>query len=170
MRHRALRFDRWIVWDALAEPKGMGLLPAHYALVLFTKGWPQRPAVRLGVAPRELCRRAACVASRPTRRRVEATDVWHDVPRLRHAARRDGDHPCQLPRLLVERLVALTTHPGGVVLDAFCGTGTTGAAALALARRSVLGDLSAEYVEVAARRLRGARHEARGASQTKRAL
>jgi DNA modification methylase len=56
--------------------------------------------------------------------------------------------------------------PGGVVLDAFCGTGTTGEAALALARRPILGDVSAEYVEITRRRLRGARCEVRGASKS----
>jgi site-specific DNA-methyltransferase (adenine-specific) len=155
LRHRALRFDRWIVWDALAEPKGTGLLPAHYALVLFTKGWPQRPSSPITAGARELCRRAACVSEHPRTARVPATDVWYDIPRLRHAAQRAEGHPCQLPRPLLERLIALTTSPGGVVLDAFCGTGTTGEAALALARRPILGDLSAEYVELTKRRLQG---------------
>jgi site-specific DNA-methyltransferase (adenine-specific) len=154
LRHRGLRFDRWIVWDALAEPKGAGLLPAHYALLLFTKGWPRRQPARIDVAPRALCRRAACVTARPGAPRVAATDVWQDIPRLRHAARREGEHPCQLPQALVERLVALTTPPGGVVLDAFCGTGTTGAAALAIARRPILGDVSQKYVEIARERMR----------------
>jgi site-specific DNA-methyltransferase (adenine-specific) len=153
MRHRALRFDRWIVWDALAEPKGTGLLPAHYALLLFTKGWPQRPPASITTAARELCRRTSCIASHPRTARVPATDVWYDIPRLRHATRREQGHPCQLPRPLLERLISLTTPPGGIVLDAFCGTGTTGEAALALARRPILGDVSAEYVELTRRRL-----------------
>ncbi len=150
LRHRALRFDRWVVWDALAEPKGRGLLPAHYALLLFTKG-PARRAGAALTAPvdgADLCRRAACVAARPPSPRGPLTDVWRDIPRLRHARHRDA-HPCQLPVALVERVVALSSPPGGVVLDAFCGTGTTGVASLALARRPILSDISDEYVELA---------------------
>jgi site-specific DNA-methyltransferase (adenine-specific) len=154
LRHRALRFERWVVWDALAEPKGRGLLPAHYALLLFTKGSAaHRPAPALAPdGEGRLCRRAACVAARPPAPRAPLTDVWRDIPRLRHARHRDA-HPCQLPRALVERVVALASPPGGVVLDAFCGTGSTGAAALALARRPVLSDVSAEYVAIAARKV-----------------
>jgi site-specific DNA-methyltransferase (adenine-specific) len=152
LRHRALRFERWVAWDALAEPKGRGLLPAHYALLLFTKGAARRPAPAGLAAPSgELCRRAACAAARPPAR-APLTDVWLDIPRLRHARHRDP-HPCQLPRTLVERVVALASTPGGVVLDAFCGTGTTGAAALGLARRPLLSDVSEEYVELARRKL-----------------
>jgi DNA modification methylase len=53
----------------------------------------------------------------------------------------------------MERVVSLAAPPGGIVLDAFCGTGTTGAAALSLARRPVLADISADYVEIAREKL-----------------
>jgi site-specific DNA-methyltransferase (adenine-specific) len=148
LRHRALRFERWVVWDALAEPKGRGLLPAHYALLLFTKGGARHvdaPAVADGAG--DLCRRPSCVASRPPGLRAPLSDVWRDIPRIKHARYRDA-HPCQLPLSLVERIVDVASPPGGVVLDAFCGTGTTGAAARALARRWVLSDVSPEYVEL----------------------
>ena len=157
LRHRALRFARWIAWDALAEPKGRGLLPAHYALLLFTKGparWQPEPLSTSGGA--DLCRRPACAAARPLARPAPLSDVWRDIPRLKHSRHRDP-HPCQLPRPLVERLVALASPPGGVVLDAFCGTGSTGAAALALARRPFLSDVSVEYVELARGKVNGNR-------------
>jgi site-specific DNA-methyltransferase (adenine-specific) len=158
MSHRALRFDRWVVWDALGEPKGAGLLPAHYALLLFTKGAPRRPAgpPPPGAPAGDLCRRASCAAARGLLPRAPLSDVWRDIPRLRHARFRDA-HPCQLPAALLERLVALASPPGGVVLDAFCGTGTTGAAALARARRPILADVSGEYVEIARGKLGGRR-------------
>lgn len=158
LRHRALRFERWIVWDALAEPKGRGLLPAHYALLLFTKGRAKARPEAL-VAPgggERYCRRAACVAARPPSLREPLTDIWRDIPRLKHPSQRDR-HPCQLPQTIVERVVNLASPPGGVVLDAFCGTGTTGAAALALARRPILSDVSAEYVEITRRKVAGSR-------------
>lgn len=153
LRHRSLRFDRWVVWDALGEPKGGGLLPAHYALLLFTKGAARRSHAPLVADPSAShCRRASCAAARMPAGRVPLSDVWTDVPRVRHAHAREA-HPCQLPRLLVERIVAVASPPGGVVLDAFCGTGTTGVAAHALARRASLSDVSPDYVAIARRRL-----------------
>jgi DNA modification methylase len=74
-------------------------------------------------------------------RRVDA--LWTDVPPLRHAApsERTG-YPTQKPLALLERIVACASPPGGLVVDAFAGSGTTGVAAARLGRRSVLGDVS----------------------------
>jgi DNA modification methylase len=52
--------------------------------------------------------------------------------------------------------VALSTDDGDLVLDPFCGSGTTGAVALALGRRFVGVELNPEYVAIAARRLSAA--------------
>jgi DNA modification methylase len=85
-------------------------------------------------------------------RRVDA--LWTDVPPLRHAAttERTG-YPTQKPRALLERIVACATEPGGVVVDAFCGSGTTGVAAHALGRRAILGDKSAVAIATARARM-----------------
>jgi adenine-specific DNA-methyltransferase len=69
--------------------------------------------------------------------------LWTDVPPLRHAAsdERTG-YPTQKPRRLLERIVAAGSPSGGIVVDLFAGSGTTGAAAARLGRRFVLGDES----------------------------
>ncbi len=74
-------------------------------------------------------------------RRVDA--LWTDVPPLRHASssERTG-YPTQKPVALLERIVACASPPGGLVVDAFAGSGTTGVAAARLGRRTVLGDVS----------------------------
>lgn len=74
-------------------------------------------------------------------RRVDA--LWTDVAPLRHAiaSERTG-YPTQKPRALLERIVACSTPPGGLVVDAFGGSGTTAVAANALGRRAVLSDRS----------------------------
>jgi 16S rRNA G966 N2-methylase RsmD len=72
-------------------------------------------------------------------RRVDA--LWTDVAPLRHAAvgERTG-FPTQKPRALLDRIIACATKPGGIVVDLFAGSGTTGEAAHALGRRAILGD------------------------------
>lgn len=62
-------------------------------------------------------------------------DVWTDIPPISaHAAERLG-YPTQKPVALLERIVAASSNPKGVVLDPFCGCGTTVAAAQKLGRR-----------------------------------
>src|SRR5947209_4223263 len=81
--------------------------------------------------------RACCVAARGARGEDAAgplTDLWGDVHRLKHNSRR-VNHPCQLPPLLMRRLIALFTVPGELVLDPFNGAGTTTLAATQLGRR-----------------------------------
>jgi DNA modification methylase len=85
-------------------------------------------------------------------RRVDA--LWTDVPPLRHAApgERTG-FPTQKPRALLDRIVACASSPGGLVVDVFSGSGTTGESAHALGRRFVLGDKSPLAIATARARL-----------------
>jgi DNA modification methylase len=85
-------------------------------------------------------------------RRVDA--LWTDVPPLRHASvgERTG-YPTQKPRALLDRIVACATPPGGLVVDLFAGSGTTGESAHALGRRFVLGDASPIAIATARARL-----------------
>jgi DNA modification methylase len=85
-------------------------------------------------------------------RRVDA--LWTDVPPLRHASpgERTG-FPTQKPRTLLDRIVACASPPGGLVVDLFAGSGTTGESAHALGRRFVLGDSSPLAMATARSRL-----------------
>ena len=77
-----------------------------------------------------------------------------DVPPLRHAspAERTG-FPTQKPRALLDRIVGCATPPGGLVVDLFAGSGTTGESAWSLGRRFVLGDASPLAIATARSRL-----------------
>jgi site-specific DNA-methyltransferase (adenine-specific) len=72
------------------------------------------------------------------------------------AGKRDragSSHPTVKPLKLMEWLVRLLTPPGGVVLDPFAGSGTTGEAALLCGFDVVLIEQEAEYVSDIERRL-----------------
>ncbi|HVE85869.1 MAG TPA: site-specific DNA-methyltransferase [Myxococcales bacterium] len=62
-------------------------------------------------------------------------------------------HFATFPPALVEPCVALTSAEGDLVLDPFCGSGTTGAVAVGMGRRFVGVELNPEYVAIAGRRL-----------------
>ena len=48
----------------------------------------------------------------------------------------------------MERIFKLTTRPGDVVFDPFCGAGTTAIAAMKLGRKFVVTDVDANYVRI----------------------
>jgi len=62
-------------------------------------------------------------------------------------------HPTQKPLVLMEYLIKLVTPPGGVVLDPFCGTGTTAVAAKRNGFDYVTCDLDPDYVQIAQTRI-----------------
>ena len=63
------------------------------------------------------------------------TDVITDVPPLSAQAKERLGYPTQKPVALLKRLVAMASNPGDLVLDPFCGCGTTVLAAQRLGRR-----------------------------------
>ena len=64
-------------------------------------------------------------------------DVWTDIDPINSQAKERLGYPTQKPEVLLERIIRLTTHPGDVVLDPFCGCGTAIAAAQKLGRKWV---------------------------------
>jgi len=66
---------------------------------------------------------------------VRLQDIWNDIsPLSAHSAERLG-YDTQKPVDLLARIVASSSRPGDVVLDAYAGTGTTAVAAERLGRR-----------------------------------
>ncbi|MEX1040977.1 MAG: site-specific DNA-methyltransferase [Pirellulaceae bacterium] len=62
-------------------------------------------------------------------------------------------HFAVFPQSLAETCIKATSQPGGLVLDPFLGSGTTAVAAQALGRDYLGIDQSAEYCEIARRRI-----------------
>lgn len=83
---------------------------------------------------------------------VPLGDVW-EIPFLNPKAKERVGYPTQKPLLLLERIVELTTDERDVVLDPFCGSGTTLVAAHLRNRRFIGIDISAEAVALCKERL-----------------
>lgn len=64
------------------------------------------------------------------------------------------EHDNQLPEVYLERLLRAYTNPGDVVLDPFCGSGTTATVATALGRDCITIDIGPETVVAARDRIR----------------
>ena len=80
-------------------------------------------------------------------------DVWVDIQQInREAAERLG-YPTQKPEALLERIIRASSKEGDVVLDAFCGCGTTLVMAEREKRKWIGIDISPTACRVMARRL-----------------
>ncbi len=76
------------------------------------------------------------------------TSVWNIAPQSKSIG-----HPTPYPVALVERCIFLWSLEGEVVLDPFCGVGTTGVAAARMKRRFIGIDLNRDYLLIARRRI-----------------
>lgn len=67
--------------------------------------------------------------------------------------RTENDHPCAFPLELAKRPIESSSAIGDVVLDPFCGSGTTLRAAKDLGRRAIGIEIEERYCEIAVKRL-----------------
>jgi DNA modification methylase len=81
-------------------------------------------------------------------------DVWCEFPRVCGTFKeRIGNHPCQMPESLLERIIKASSNEEDLVLDPFGGTGTTAYVAKQLKRHYITMDISESYVDVINKRL-----------------
>jgi len=151
-------FRHWISWDAMSNPLGKTLLPAHYGILFYTKK-PKAFKFYEIRAPHRRCRYCNSYLKDYGGKKDQmhpfgalVSDVWTDIHRIRHSVRRD-EHPCQLPIPLLERIILMATDENDIVLDPFLGTGTTAIAAKALGRRFIGIDVDPKYGEIARKKL-----------------
>ena len=78
--------------------------------------------------------------------------VW-TLPAPGKGEKRAGRHPTQKPIALLDRIITAASSPGDLVLDPFCGSGTTGLVALQRGRRFIGIDVDPSYLDLTARRL-----------------
>ncbi|MFU0503995.1 DNA methyltransferase [Pseudaminobacter sp. NGMCC 1.201702] len=80
-------------------------------------------------------------------------DVWVDIPPLNSQARERLGYPTQKPVKLLDRIIRAATNEGDVVLDPFCGCGTTVAAAQSAGRNWIGIDVAYHAIRVIEERL-----------------
>lgn len=66
---------------------------------------------------------------------IPLQDLWTDIPPINSQATERLGYPTQKPEALLERIILASSNEGDVVLDPFCGCGTTIAVAEGLNRR-----------------------------------
>ena len=87
---------------------------------------------------------------------VPLQDVWADLPVLSNRSKEMLGYPTQKPLALLERIISASSNEGDVVLDPFCGCGTTVHAAQKLGRQWIGIDVTHLAISLIERRLREA--------------
>ena len=91
-------------------------------------------------------------ATRSTGQFRHPSDVWK-IPAINAMAKERLGYPTQKPEALLERIIKASSNPGDVVLDPFCGSGTTLAVAQKLGREWIGIDMNPDAIELVRQRL-----------------
>jgi site-specific DNA-methyltransferase (adenine-specific) len=137
----------WGSWKSAANPT---LRDVHEYILIFSKG-------SFGRKREE---------KKDTITRNEFLDFTKSVWTFPAARARSIGHPAPFPVELPRRLIELFTFSGDIVLDPFCGSGSTCIAAVTSGRRYVAYDVKKEYVQLAERRVAAAVEAAEGPNGT----
>lgn len=81
-------------------------------------------------------------------------DVWTDINAANSQAAERLGYPTQKPETLLRRIIKASSNKGDVVLDPFCGCGTTIAAAQSLGRKWIGIDVAYDAINIIRGRLR----------------
>jgi site-specific DNA-methyltransferase (adenine-specific) len=85
--------------------------------------------------------------------KLDGANSRSDVFQVPTEGRHEWDHPATKPVELMRQIVGLVDAEGGVVLDPYCGSGTTGVAAVQLGHRFIGIEREQAYVDIARRRI-----------------
>lgn len=149
---RSLTFRHWITVDLkFSLPIANRLYPAHYSMLYFIKG--NRPAIfhpdRLPVPCCRHCggeqRDYGGYKDKMNPKGVSLTDVWTDIPPVRHAKYKKREANA-LSLKLMDRVISMASDVGSTVLDPFGGSGTTFVAAELTGRRWLGSELDCQAI------------------------
>ncbi|MBN1472899.1 MAG: site-specific DNA-methyltransferase [Syntrophaceae bacterium] len=86
---------------------------------------------------------------------VYIPDVWDDIVVINSMAKESLGYSTQKPESLLERIIKASSNENDLVLDCFCGSGTTAAVAEKLNRRWIACDLGRFAIHTTRKRLLG---------------
>lgn len=84
---------------------------------------------------------------------VPLTNLWNDIPPINSQASERLGYPTQKPEALLERIIKASSNKGDIILDAYCGCGTTIAVAERLERNWIGIDITYQSISLMLKRL-----------------
>ena len=78
---------------------------------------------------------------------------WWEINQVKNVSKEKTDHPCQIPELVVERIILTTAEPNQLIIDPFGGSGTTVKVAQNLGFDSLCFEIDIEYCNIIKNRI-----------------
>jgi site-specific DNA-methyltransferase (adenine-specific) len=149
-------FINEIIWAYDYGARTKTRWPAKHDNILFYAKDPERYAFNTDEVDRIAYMAPGLVGPEKAARGKLPTDTWwHTI--VSPTGKEKLGYPTQKPLGVMRRIVCASSPPGGVVLDFFAGSGTTGAAALEAGRKFILVDVHPGAIAVMKRRFAGSR-------------
>ncbi|MCX8026929.1 MAG: DNA methyltransferase [Thermodesulfovibrionales bacterium] len=166
LKRTGFYFRNWIVWYyTFGQNQRKKFNRAHTHILYFTKDKDKikfnTDAIRIPSA-----RLLVYNDRRANPKGKVPDDVWEFSRVCGTFKERLGQHPCQMPEALLERIIKASSDIGDIVLDPFGGTGTTAAVAKRLERKFITIEISENYYEAILKRLNGQIEEIKKSSKT----
>lgn len=126
-----LLFRHWISVDIkYSLPISGKLYPSHYSLLYYSKGKPR--TFKPDRLPMEVCKNCFSdikdyggYKNKMNPYGINLTDVWYDIPPVRHNKYKRRKEANELSIKLIDRIIEMSTEEGDMVFDPFGGSGTT---------------------------------------------
>lgn len=155
LKHTGFYFRNWIIWYyTFGQNQRKKFNRAHTHILYFTKDRDKfkfnAEAIRIPSA-----RQLIYNDKRANPQGKVPDDVWEFSRVCGTFKERIGEHPCQMPESLLERIIKTSSDVGDIVLDPFGGTGTTAAVAKKLKRNYITIEISENYYNLIVKRLSG---------------
>jgi len=127
-----LLFRHWIAVDIkFSLPIQGKLYPSHYSLMYYCKG-PKPNTFKPDRFSMDVCK--ICFGDikdyggykdKMNPKGINATDVWLDIPPVRHKKYKKRIEANELSIKLLDRIIEMSSKPGDIIFDPFGGSGTT---------------------------------------------
>lgn len=140
-------FNSWIVWHyTQGTGKTRGFSPRHDDILMFTKSTSFKFNLDAVRVPQKYYR------ERNNMRGANPGDVWQ-FSHVHYCHNDRQAHPTQKPEGLIERMVLASSDEGDLIVDPFCGSGTTLRVCQQTTRQAVGIEINPDYVTMAKARL-----------------
>jgi site-specific DNA-methyltransferase (adenine-specific) len=152
-----LNFRHWIAISMKnGSTRARHLVPAHYALLYYSKNEPKH--FRVPRIPIARCRKCGQTLKdyggykRFVEKGLNLSDFWEDISPVRHS-RYKHRQANELPLKLVARILQISGVKGGILVDPFAGTGTSLLAAQSAGMTFIGNDKEKSCLSVMGKRL-----------------
>jgi len=142
-----LHFNSWITWtytQGIGKTKGFS--PRHDDILMFTKNNNFKFNLDSIRIPQKYYR------SINNMRGANPGNVW-EFSHIHYCQANRQNHPTQKPEALFERMILASSDENDVVLDPFCGSGTSLRVCQQMNRRGIGVEINEEYVNMTKERL-----------------